>query len=597
MLLYAVNGVGLGHVVRLSVIADALRAITPGVSVSYVSNSKAAPSFFTCPGLLVPDNPKQDHLWRVERHLRGFLQAVLRFKPDIIVCDTHWPRPLIGQLRSRGIRTAIIMRSLRADLFLRELDRAKQDFDAIIVPHHPSELSYLLQGYEGAEHDLEHPLVAVVGPIARIGPARPNESEIIFTLGGGGDCAGTSCSAEDLMTAFSGACKLLMRRGKRCTLAAGPFLKTALMQMWPGDVRRSPDLVSALTERSVVITRPGYNTCWETVAAGCHLVLVGSQRVVEDTHARAAFLTKQGLAVRVPQDAASVAKAVLQAKRFREIPREWRLQVNAGLRTLCAEILGRGHLRDAESLPRVRGNLCERSKPLRELAGKGPIVVRFDGVEASSQEASLERLAVHALRSNMRVQLHCLNSGTREVSEQIRRLLAMGCEAWSHVRRHPLTMPYTSMDLLLRARTLEKTLGCAVIGTSVPLGQHLSGMDCLFDAGYRLSVFDHVAPSFFHPGLEACVDPLSFPGPRWMSEVHIFRRLKSLVDARIPSGICVRVGQVPEYLYRQTITQLTLLSSTARTIRKNPRALRSRTKTEVRIARTRASLRTDGGGE
>jgi hypothetical protein len=542
--------------VRLSLVADALKNLARNVSVRYISNSKAGPNFFSCPGLFAPDDPTRDRQWRVDRQLNSFLLAVLRFKPNIVVCDTHWPRPLVGQLRSQGIRTVIILRSLRADLMLQEIEHAKRDFDAIIVPHHPLELSYLLRRHTGAWHVFEHSRVAVVGPIARTCREPSSATEIIFTLGGGGECLGTDSSAIELMKTFNATCKLLISRGKNCILAAGPFLESTLIKTWPGEVRKDLNLVRSLTECSIVVGRPGYNTCWEAVAAGSHLLLVGSHRIIEDTDARAEFMAQQGLAVRVPQDATVLAKAVLQASRSKKTPTEWRLQVNAGLKTLCAEILGYGHLRSDASPISVQPRRVEVSNYRPVMKGTGSVVVRFDDVDLSLRNADLEGLVLYALEFKLRVQLHCLESRAGGVSAPMRRLLATGCELWSHVRQAQICE-----DLLVAAHTLESTLGSRVIGGSVPFGCHIDRPNAFLTAGYRLSVLDSAAPPLIRDGVEICIDLLSFPGPRWRSEMQVFRELKALLGAKIPAGVCVRPGRVPEYLFTQTIAQLSLLST------------------------------------
>ncbi len=118
-------------------------------------------------------------------------------------------------------------------------------------------------------------------------------------------------------------------------------------------------------------------------------------------------------------------------------------------------------------------------------------------------------------------------------------------------------------NLLVAARTLEKTLGHTVIGASVPFGCLITSPRTLLAAGYRLSILDYAGPTLIRDGVEVCIDLLSFPGPCWRSEMQVFRELKALLDARIPAGICVRGGKVPEYLFSQTITQLSLLSSGA----------------------------------
>jgi hypothetical protein len=90
----------------------------------------------------------------------------------------------------------------------------------------------------------------------------------------------------------------------------------------------------------VVVARPSYNSCAETIAAGARLVIVGEHNGHhEDAVGRAKWLEASGLAVRAGED---ITAAIL-----RELERGWdpaairaRGAVNSGLPSVVERLVG-----------------------------------------------------------------------------------------------------------------------------------------------------------------------------------------------------------------------------------------------------------------
>src|SRR5580698_2277183 len=94
---YAINGIGLGHIARLSVLESGL--LRQGERCSFFSPCSFAPAFFWSPGTIC-SAPANTTLMRKE-----FNDAVRAFAPDTVVCDTYWLDGEIGELKRKGIRT------------------------------------------------------------------------------------------------------------------------------------------------------------------------------------------------------------------------------------------------------------------------------------------------------------------------------------------------------------------------------------------------------------------------------------------------------------------------------------------------------------
>jgi UDP-N-acetylglucosamine:LPS N-acetylglucosamine transferase len=116
-------------------------------------------------------------------------------------------------------------------------------------------------------------------------------------------------------------------------------MKDSALGVWNGDVLRTLELRRHYGRGTVVATRPGYNTCWETVAAGARLVLVGDYKGVEDTQATRDCLAARGLARCPATDGEALATAILEAL---DTPSDSAAAaaVNAGLEEIATTLVG-----------------------------------------------------------------------------------------------------------------------------------------------------------------------------------------------------------------------------------------------------------------
>ena len=91
----------------------------------------------------------------------------------------------------------------------------------------------------------------------------------------------------------------------------------------------------------LVVTRGGYNTTWEAVAAGARLVVVGEDTVTEDIRARGRFLESEGLARLARPEASAILEACLDllGRPPPDPDHALRRAVNGGLAVACEEIL------------------------------------------------------------------------------------------------------------------------------------------------------------------------------------------------------------------------------------------------------------------
>jgi predicted glycosyltransferase len=126
--------------------------------------------------------------------------------------------------------------------------------------------------------------------------------------------------------------------------AAGPLFSQDDDKLSPFKVVRSHNLHEMFGPDTIVVTRGGYNTCWEAVAAGAGLIIVGEHLAhgVEDVGTRGRFLAAEGVAKHVETNASEILKACTELIEQPASMRDHylRLSVNSGLSLASDEILG-----------------------------------------------------------------------------------------------------------------------------------------------------------------------------------------------------------------------------------------------------------------
>ena len=351
ILFHAINGNGLGHVVRLSVIA---RALKDRADIAFYTTCRFADRYW--PGRIFTVDDRLDDRFELspeQRNLLGFHLALNKFSPDVLVFDTHWPQAIITDLHERGIRTVLVLRNLATGKMEPAIRVATQDFTSVLIPHHPAELESM---YSSAPELLERMAMApctCIGPIARTTTNGNSGRSVIFTLGGGGEYWNrTEANSVDrfIREYRSVATTLAENLGIESVFAAGPLLDRPDDSLLPCKVVRSHNLHEMFGSDTIVVTRGGYNTCWEAIAAGARLIIVGDEQKVggvEDVDARAGFLAAEGLARHVGVHASEILEACTDFIE-RPIPirdHYLRRSINSGLSFACDEILGSSRIR------------------------------------------------------------------------------------------------------------------------------------------------------------------------------------------------------------------------------------------------------------
>src|SRR5262249_7868804 len=126
VLFHAVNSWGLGHVVRLALLAGALG---DAADTAMFTACRVADRFWA--GRVCGVGPRLDERFTQspeERDLLAFHLAVNRFAPDAVVFDSFWPYPVIGRLGERGIACVLVLAPLAAPMMTPTLRIAAGDF-------------------------------------------------------------------------------------------------------------------------------------------------------------------------------------------------------------------------------------------------------------------------------------------------------------------------------------------------------------------------------------------------------------------------------------------------------------------------------------
>ncbi|MCL2447648.1 MAG: hypothetical protein FWD17_01740, partial [Polyangiaceae bacterium] len=313
---HAINGVGLGHVVRMTAIAEEVRRLDPDGQILILTNAadttmieRAGFDFVGFPARL--GEPHADPR-RVRRALPGPLEhaaqgAALRvFRPDAVVFDTHAPIPLARYAAEIGARTVLIQREIRPEALEAFLaSEAVSAFDRIVVPHEPGEVDLRGAG---------HLPVVVTGPVVRDlaakAPRKARWPRVVVMAGGGGQ----PVDARRFLRAAADAHILARTRipGLSTILVGGPYADLEGLKGVAGlEVTGSCAYLPALLAHAeLVVSQAGYNSVAEIRALAKPAVLVPGHRKAEDQRVRAKRLAAAGAAVIARPDARSIADRI-----------------------------------------------------------------------------------------------------------------------------------------------------------------------------------------------------------------------------------------------------------------------------------------------
>jgi UDP:flavonoid glycosyltransferase YjiC (YdhE family) len=318
ILLYAVNGLGLGHVTRLMSIARQLRAQRPAAQILFLTSTDAAEvlSREDFAAVKVPSKSARSRQRLATPRFAELVQsvtwsAVSAFHPHLMVVDTFPAGALqeLVPLLTWEMARAFVFREQR-------LERAEHPlvqnslalYHRVIVPHHAGEAEIPVP---------DGPDVRWVGPVfirdrsealsreeARERLGLPPDGPILYVaFGGGGDPDSTR-----YLEVVAG---VLKEMGVMGAFAPGPLshhrgLPEGLKAMKRIEYYPMAECLSAFDG---AVSAAGYNSVMELLHHGVPSLLIPLERQVDDQAARCQWAFETGAALTVSEPTRANLKA------------------------------------------------------------------------------------------------------------------------------------------------------------------------------------------------------------------------------------------------------------------------------------------------
>ncbi len=310
LLIHAINGVGLGHLVRTLEIAKALSAQTLDAEIVFVTNS-AFPDLIRREGFKVYQlkyhtNMVLDGTMSYETYLQAnYLRIralIKKERPDMVLMDSEFNGPLVDFCYENKIKTCFVLRRTTDQNFNHLCQKGFLDkVDLVLVPHTEEEIS-------PAQRKIlsKHRNVHFVGPILRSAGkikkmTRDGVFRILITFAAGSDIP----ENKELYSKVSGFLAELKKRkmrigakGVSVTIVAGPFFKKGACDLHGFDYKKfEDDLPRVMAGSDLVISPAGYNSINEIIFTKTPALLIPLARQEDDQYARAKSLEDKGCAV------------------------------------------------------------------------------------------------------------------------------------------------------------------------------------------------------------------------------------------------------------------------------------------------------------
>lgn len=332
ILFHAINGVGLGHLVRTVEIAKALLHQHEGAEIVFVTNS-LFPQMISDEGFkvyqlkhhtgMVLDGTitYQEYAQKNYLNIRAIIQKEL---PDAVVMDSEFNRPLVDFCLEKKIKQCFVLRKTSEANFQSLIVHGLlQKIDLVLVPHHKEEMSLSQRDTLATGKNVQY-----VGPIVReVKTAKHVEKSkalrVLITFAAGSNLAENErlFSKVSEFLAQLKAQKLSLG-GKKIELkiVAGPFYREGSCNLHGFRYSRfQANLAKLMTDADVVIAPAGYNTIQEIVSTRTPALLIPVERKNDDQFERARSLENRGCAVAVESTVLQALEALMQAGKLRKM--------------------------------------------------------------------------------------------------------------------------------------------------------------------------------------------------------------------------------------------------------------------------------------
>jgi predicted glycosyltransferase len=302
---YAVNGTGVGHLVRLLSIARWMRrycAVLATPLEAWFLTSSEADAIVFAEGFAAFKIPSKTIVAEAGLSRRAYLALAKQWvwhtlgllQPDILIVDT-FPRGSFGELLSAldlCKHRVFVHRPVQREVAMRPDFQAMLPlYDSILVPEHDADL-FLPEGVEGR--------VARVGPVlsrerceilprvearARLGV--PAARHCVYVSAGGGGDRGAEAHLHEVVDALRGDPSLSIIVG------SGPLYRGRPV---PGATTISSNAAEYMHAFDAAVCAAGYNTFGELMFAGVPTVFLPQAKQADDQAARAQRACDRGAA-------------------------------------------------------------------------------------------------------------------------------------------------------------------------------------------------------------------------------------------------------------------------------------------------------------
>src|SRR3989339_234815 len=299
LLIHAINGVGLGHIVRTSHVADALKIIRPDIDVIFVTNSKYS-SFlkkkYKTYTLEKDTRAVVEGKYSYDDYLRYNSMAISKIisheNPKGVLFDCELNKDLLMFCKNNSIKTVYVLRNSTAERFL-DIKSSLPVFDSVIIPHSKEDVPC-----DQKEFLLSCP-TSFTGPIldSFIPSEETIRKNILISLGSGANIP----QNLPLFSVVDSFLKLLRTENSLIDnnqvyvdIVVGPFYEGNL-DFSGFTVRPTTEcLARDMYHAKLVISGAGYNTINEIISTKTPAVIVPLSRRWDDQLKRAKYFEELG---------------------------------------------------------------------------------------------------------------------------------------------------------------------------------------------------------------------------------------------------------------------------------------------------------------
>ncbi len=309
VLMHAINGIGLGHIIRTLEVAKALREMRGTIDIVFVTNSRFPDPikeegfrFYqlepNTKDVLDKNISYQDYLESNAKHITRIIDKEC---PDLVLFDCEINPPIIDFCLQNKIKTALTLRNTLKERLMNIIrEGILSKIDLILVPHHENELE---DEQRTALKELNN--VLFIGPIIRekkdIEPEKKEAAlRILITFSSGSDIQENQPlfkKVSEFLRYLNDNSSKVLGKSIRIDLITGPFFKHKSFNLYGFDYREfDPNLIGSLEKADLIISPAGYNTANEIIYTRTPALFIPVKRQGDDQFSRARRLHDMGCA-------------------------------------------------------------------------------------------------------------------------------------------------------------------------------------------------------------------------------------------------------------------------------------------------------------